>query len=196
MKDIIDRIIKKKLDKNEIIFEKNIINTLFLNDCTLFFEKNIEDIEKDIDYCIKNNTMLVELSYGKYGDKELIKRICNNLSEEEIKKRLEEEYLCRFDNLNYDEIYKVLEEKNETSYSIDENIKTNEICEENFIEEKENEIENNELTFAELIQFGLKNGYVTYDMLEKIDFEEDADVFNLAEAYDILDDKGIRIEEK
>lgn len=188
MREIIERIIKDKIAKNEIIFKKNILNTLFLNDCTLFFEKNIEDIEECIDNCIENSDILIELSNGKYADKEKIKEICYGLNNSEIKKCLEERYYFRFENLNYEKVIDLLNENEdeEEDYTLNQDEASKEIHEEN----------DSTLTFKELIEFGLENGYVTYDMLEKIDFEEDSDVYDLAHAYDILYDKGIRIEEK
>ena len=46
MESIINRIIDKKLEKHEIILEKNIISSLFLIDCTLFFENDVDLIDK------------------------------------------------------------------------------------------------------------------------------------------------------
>lgn len=192
MESIINRIIDKKLEKHEIILEKNIISSLFLIDCTLFFENDVDLIEKNVKDSIKNHKRLIELSSGKYGDIELVKELCSNLDNNEIQSTLEQEYFCRFEDINLNNVCELLKEK-EVSYE-------NTMIETSFpsnINEQELEIEDDGiLTFDELIRFGLKNGYVTYDMLGSIDFEEEADVFDISEAYAILDEKGIRIEEE
>ena len=192
MESIIKRIIDKKLNNHEIILEKNIISSLFLIDCTLFFEHDIELIEKNIKDSIKSHKRLIELSNGKYGDTELIKKLCSNLDDSEIRTTLEQEYFCNFEDINLNNICELLKEK-EVSYT-DTEVNSSLPSE---IHEEKIKTENTDiLTFDELIKFGLKNGYVTYNMLGSIDFEEEIDVFDISEAYAILDEKGIRIEEE
>ena len=49
------------------------------------------------------------------------------------------------------------------------------------------------IKFDTILSFGLNNGYVTSEMLEKIDYDQEEDLYDSSEMLEKLEEKGIEI---
>lgn len=109
-----------------------------------------------------------------------------------------EKYLVKI--AYYKEVFKQYEKKEENIL----NLKEDEILEiekeidlENLLEEIEKEkkdIEFEKCKFKDILKEGIKNGKISIKKIKKIDFDIDEDAYDIDEAIEILEEKGVYIE--
>lgn len=147
--------------------------------------KLIEELSKSIE---NENKLKKELSILKLAkDNEVLKRL--NLEKEleslhKTKKNLDEKYI---EEKSKDTIGISIEEKELEKKEISLGAKM----------EIENEVITKEeikiINFCNLLSKGLKNGFLDMEELKKIDYNNDVDAYDIYEAIEILEERGIRI---
>ena len=197
MEKVIKEIIDEKIKNKEIIFTANILNIFLLKTEENILQEEAEEIEEKIEKYLINDERLIELFNGKYGEKEYIKEICKDVDENQYKSILENKYFCFFKELDTKEIKKLYQEekienkeKEEPKKELDEN---DIVLEKN---DNNTSLEVNEekiIKFDTILSFGLNNGYVTSEMLEKIDYDQEEDLYDSSEMLEKLEEKGIEI---
>lgn len=197
MEKVIKEIIDEKIKNKEIIFTANILNIFLLKTEENILQEEAEEIEEKIEKYLINDERLIELFNGKYGEKEYIKEICKDADENQYKSILENKYFCFFKELDTKEIKKLYQEekienkeKEEPKKELDEN---DIVLEKN---DNNTSLEVNEekiIKFDTILSFGLNNGYVTSEMLEKIDYDQEEDLYDSSEMLEKLEEKGIEI---
>ena len=197
MEKVIKEIIDEKIKDKEIIFTANILNIFLLKTEENILQEEAEEIEEKIEKYLINDERLIELFNGKYGEKEYIKEICKDVGENQYKSILENKYFCFFKELDTKEIKKLYQEekienkeKEEPKKELDEN---DIVLEKN---DNNTSLEVNEektIKFDTILSFGLNNGYVTSEMLEKIDYDQEEDLYDSSEMLEKLEEKGIEI---
>lgn len=197
MEKVIKEIIDEKIKNKEIIFTANILNIFLLKTEENILQEEAEEIEEKIEKYLITDERLIELFNGKYGEKEYIKEICKDVDEDQYKSILENKYFCFFKELDTKEIKKLYQEekienkeKEEPKKELDEN---DIVLEKN---DNNTSLEVNEektIKFDTILSFGLNNGYVTSEMLEKIDYDQEEDLYDSSEMLEKLEEKGIEI---
>ena len=197
MEKVIKEIIDEKIKNKEIIFTANILNIFLLKTEENILQEEAEEIEEKTEKYLINDERLIELFNGKYGEKEYIKEICKDADENQYKSILENKYFCFFKELDTKEIKKLYQEekienkeKEEPKKELDEN---DIVLEKN---DNNTSLEVNEekiIKFDTILSFGLNNGYVTSEMLEKIDYDQEEDLYDSSEMLEKLEEKGIEI---
>lgn len=197
MEKVIKEIIDEKIKNKEIIFTANILNIFLLKTEENILQEEAEEIEEKIEKYLITDERLIELFNGKYGEKEYIKEICKDVDENQYKSILENKYFCFFKELDTKEIKKLYQEekienkeKEEPKKELDEN---DIVLEKN---DNNTSLEVNEektIKFDTILSFGLNNGYVTSEMLEKIDYDQEEDLYDSSEMLEKLEEKGIEI---
>ena len=195
----IKEIIDEKIRNKEIIFTASILNIFLSRTKVNILQEEVRDIEEKIEKNLITDNRLIELFNGKYGEKEYIKEICKDIDESQYENILEEKYFCFFKELNIEGIKnlyqedkkeEIIEEKLEEESKEDDIDIPEENQEDGEIEEvNEKEI----MRFDTILSFGLNNGYVTLDMLEKIDYDQEEDLYDSSEMLEKLEEKGIEI---
>lgn len=197
----IKEIIDEKIINKEIIFTASILNIFLSKTKINILQEEVDDIEEKIEKSLITDDRLIELYNGKYGEKEYIKEICKDVDESQYKNILEEKYFCFFKELNtegiknlyqQDEKEEIVEDKVE-SESNEDDIDIPEENQEDVSGIIEEVNENGVMKFDTILSFGLNNGYVTLDMLEKIDYDQEEDLYDSSEMLEKLEEKGIEI---
>ena len=197
MEKVIKEIIDEKIKDKEIIFTANILNIFLLKTEENILQEEAEEIEEKIEKYLINDERLIELFNGKYGEKEYIKEICKDADENQYKSILENKYFCFFKELDTKEIKKLYQEEKIENKEKEEPKK--ELDESDIVLEKNDNntsLEVNEektIKFDTILSFGLNNGYVTSEMLEKIDYDQEEDLYDSSEMLEKLEEKGIEI---
>lgn len=197
MEKVIKEIIDEKIKNKEIIFTANILNIFLLKTEENILQEEAEEIEEKIEKYLINDERLIELFNGKYGEKEYIKEICKDADENQYKSILENKYFCFFKELDTKEIKKLYQEEKIENKEKEEPKK--ELDESDIVLEKNDNntsLEVNEektIKFDTILSFGLNNGYVTSEMLEKIDYDQEEDLYDSSEMLEKLEEKGIEI---
>ncbi|WP_432205044.1 hypothetical protein ACQ9ZF_03590 [Cetobacterium somerae] len=108
--------------------------------------------------------------------------------------KIELSYEKLIEDIHKDKVQKVNQEKTidvQEYTAIEDNIKE----EENTISENYMEIEEipNIKTFCNVLSEGLKNGVVEMEELKQVDYDNDKDAYDVYEAIEILESRGVRI---
>lgn len=88
---------------------------------------------------------------------------------------------------------KVENEKIIEQNKIVENIVSTEEVKENLIKNENKNLLNKIVTFDALLELGLKEGEISIEELQKIDYEKEYSVYDIYEAIELLEERGIRI---
>lgn len=195
----IKEIIDEKIRNKEVIFTASILNIFLSRTKVNILQEEVKDIEEKIEKYLITDNRLIELFNGKYGEKEYIKEICKDIDESQYENILEEKYFCFFKELNIEGIKNLYQEdkkEERIEEKLEEESKKDDI---NIPEENQEDGEIEEVNeegiirFDTILSFGLNNGYVTLDMLEKIDYDQEEDLYDSSEMLEKLEEKGIEI---